>query len=61
MENEKERIHMMIVDLVQSSEPWFIDLTEEQKKLLKWLRDHNFLNEDCNIYNLSDDSAYEIV
>lgn len=56
--NEKERFHMMLVDSEKSPEPWFIDLTAEQKRLFDWLQDNGFLN-DCEIYNLSDDSAYE--
>lgn len=59
MNNEKEHIHMMFVDRDGSPDPCFIDITAEQKRLFDWLRDNGFLNEDCEIYNLSDDSSYE--
>ena len=56
--NEKERVCIMLVNTELVSEPWFIDLTTEQKRLFDWLQDNGFLN-DCEIYNLSDESAYE--
>lgn len=61
MDNEKVYTHIMITSGNLPEFPWFIDVTEEQKKMLYWLKQNNLLREECEVFNLSNNSVYETI
>ena len=61
MENEKKYTHMMITSVNLPEFPWFIDVTEEQKKLLYWLKQNNLLREESEVFDLSSNAVFETI
>lgn len=61
MDNEKKYTHMAIINTDSVGFPFFIDVTEEQKKMLCWLNQRNLLAPGYDVFNLSNNSCYEVV
>ena len=55
MSNEKEYTHMGIINTECIGFPLFIDVTEDQKQMLYWLREMNLLADGYDLFNLSND------
>lgn len=61
MDNEKKYTHMAIINTENVGFPFFIDVTEEQKKMLYWLNQMNLLATGYDLFNLSSNAVYEVI